>query len=343
MQVAILLVAICFWSIAILLGRVDGRFLTLAVVLTLAAASVVGLVSLADSDLGWMAWNFKNKLSPREPLEIHQTDPILGWTNKANAKAVDRHYDYEVTYDLNEHGHRAAGNIKREGNDSEQPSVVCLGGSFTFGQGVENDETYPYVTSQLLGDQFQVINAGVNGWGTVQATLYLDRIIAQGKRPAIVTYGFIPAHLVRNADRESWLKVLALSDREKPVINFYKDHPIFQRLVGVGDGAEDSPSLDEEEADITLKCIARMDQLCKQIDAKFYCLLLGNDSAPDSPSFATSEWLEKELAELGVSTISMIDIPPERFRHDGHPLPSWHQKVAERLSQVVLAALAETN
>ncbi len=58
--------------------------------------------------------------------------------------------------------------------------VLCLGDSFTFGYGVEWNETYAKVLEKLLdygrvnGMRWQVVNAGVSGTGTAHQLAYLE-------------------------------------------------------------------------------------------------------------------------------------------------------------------------
>jgi len=72
--------------------------------------------------------------------------------------------------------------------------VVCLGDSFTFGEGVRAEDAYPAVMQRVLsarlGDRpVEVINAGVHGYGVDQA---IGSYIVQYHRfqPDIVTFGF---------------------------------------------------------------------------------------------------------------------------------------------------------
>lgn len=57
--------------------------------------------------------------------------------------------------------------------------ILCLGDSDTFGQGVNNDETYPANLQKLLNgkekNSFEIINAGVGGWSTAQELIFLKR------------------------------------------------------------------------------------------------------------------------------------------------------------------------
>ena len=70
--------------------------------------------------------------------------------------------------------------------------IVCLGDSVTFGQGVAQHETYPFLLEALLkqrGLNAEVFNIAVSGWSTrQQVTAY--REIARRYRPDQVFLGF---------------------------------------------------------------------------------------------------------------------------------------------------------
>jgi tetratricopeptide (TPR) repeat protein len=56
--------------------------------------------------------------------------------------------------------------------------ILCIGDSMTFGISISNNETYPYYMEEILnknieGIQFEVLNAGVTGWGPIDYLLYL--------------------------------------------------------------------------------------------------------------------------------------------------------------------------
>lgn len=72
--------------------------------------------------------------------------------------------------------------------------LLCLGDSFTYGDGVSKDETYPKVLERLLrerlpGRAIEVINAGCPSWGTDQEWLYL-RDEGLEFQPDMVLVGF---------------------------------------------------------------------------------------------------------------------------------------------------------
>ena len=56
--------------------------------------------------------------------------------------------------------------------------ILCIGDSMTFGSSVSNKETYSYYLEKILNKttekiKFEVLNAGVTGWGPIDYFLYL--------------------------------------------------------------------------------------------------------------------------------------------------------------------------
>lgn len=75
------------------------------------------------------------------------------------------------------------------------PTVLCLGDSFTFGEGVREGDTYPAQLEKLLNQDagnanVRVFNGGVQGYGTRQELAFFERFGRQLK-PNVVILGFV--------------------------------------------------------------------------------------------------------------------------------------------------------
>jgi lysophospholipase L1-like esterase len=99
--------------------------------------------------------------------------------------------------------------------------IIAIGDSFTFGHGVQDDETYPAVLERLLearGHDVQVLNAGVPGYNTDQAYTWMLRdglalapdLLLVGVHCSDVSdnfesslYDVAEGHLVRRAARQT--------------------------------------------------------------------------------------------------------------------------------------------
>jgi lysophospholipase L1-like esterase len=97
--------------------------------------------------------------------------------------------DNEVHHDVNPSGFRGpAFRPKPEGTRH----LVFLGDSFTFGEGVHNQDTYPEVAARLLREDGQNVlacNLGVGGYNTSQAAEVL-RLFGFDLQPDVVVLGY---------------------------------------------------------------------------------------------------------------------------------------------------------
>jgi lysophospholipase L1-like esterase len=95
----------------------------------------------------------------------------------------------EVHHDVNPSGFRGPAIKPKQENTSR---LVFLGDSFTFGEGVRNEDTYPEVTARLLRNsekQVESCNLGVGGYNTSQEADVLN-MFGFDMQPDAVILGF---------------------------------------------------------------------------------------------------------------------------------------------------------
>jgi hypothetical protein len=136
-------------------------------------------------------------------------DDVLGYAPKPGAtvtstKLVDGQRIYSVTYGIDENGLRrvAAPQVS-------QPigSIVFFGCSFTFGEGVEDDEAMPSVVARAVGDRYRVYNFGFHGYGPHQmlASIESGRFASIVREPPVlVLYQALWYHIARAEGRTEW-------------------------------------------------------------------------------------------------------------------------------------------
>lgn len=121
--------------------------------------------------------------------------PKVTFASVYDPSGDDRGYlkpDGKISYRINEQGYRG-GSLSVAKTDGLY-RVVCLGDSITFGEGVREEDTYPVRLETLLGASMpgrtvQVVNAGVQGYGTrEEAALFFAR--CEKLKPDVVTLGF---------------------------------------------------------------------------------------------------------------------------------------------------------
>src|SRR5262249_26695941 len=107
------------------------------------------------------------------PVPKHIADPVLGWTIPSQDavyqfRVAGRNGSVDASYTI-QNGHRVTASHSMAG-----PIVIAAGCSFTFGLGVNDEDTWPWLLQERMPD-YRVVNVGVNGYGTDQALLAAER------------------------------------------------------------------------------------------------------------------------------------------------------------------------
>ena len=143
--------------------------------------------------------------------EIFLADDLLGYRPAAARRIGHRSYGgdrllYDVTYTLDDHGLRIASPPTSQRADS-LPCVVFFGDSFTFGEGMTDEQTMPYQVWRRLAPHYQTVNFGFLGYGPHQMLAALEggRVVSDSHcRPSHIVYQAIPSHVSRAAGLEAW-------------------------------------------------------------------------------------------------------------------------------------------
>jgi hypothetical protein len=163
--------------------------------------AVVLFAGLAEVGLRLFQIPFRLGWTPAE-YRISRFDPDLGWAYIPNLSTVQR---------FGSEGRRVAIYTDAMGNrvadaafhlDPAAPTVVFAGCSYTFGHGLPYEETFAGRLASTPGFPYQVINLGVQGYGTDQSLLSLQQLLPK-VNAKVVIYTFLLDHVKRNdnADR----------------------------------------------------------------------------------------------------------------------------------------------
>jgi len=136
---------------------------------------------------------------------------MLGWA-PANGKSFierarfENKLLYQVKYTIDDHGLRIA---SPSVNTQKQQSncLLFFGDSFTFGEGVKDDETMPYRVSERTKRHYQAYNFAFLGYGPHQMLAQLQEGLVDAAiacKPAVAIYQALPDHVSRAAGLEAW-------------------------------------------------------------------------------------------------------------------------------------------
>ena len=150
---------------------------------------------------------------PRQDVRIVKgfsvTKPVIGWGperaglfHAARFDPRTRRVIYDVNYSIN------SDLIRLTRSCQKGPTVAFFGCSFTFGQGVNDNETMPQYLSDAFGDNLRVLNLGFPGYGPQQflrelETGHFDRVV--GPQPKLFVFLTAAWHIVRSSCKASWV------------------------------------------------------------------------------------------------------------------------------------------
>lgn len=174
----------------------------------LGAAAVAFALGVGEALL-WLA-----HLPPERPSRDYTprpyvNDSTLGWrlvpgqVTRATARLGDSML-YDVKYSADSLGHRLS--FPDRGNGAS-PCALFFVCSFTFGEGVGDEQTLPYRVGALTQGRVRAVNLGVPGYGAEHMLASIERGMTSDRLPCVPThiiYQALPHHVVRAAGRADY-------------------------------------------------------------------------------------------------------------------------------------------
>ena len=108
-----------------------------------------------------------NRLEPPPPPDLYRVyDPQLGWNVGPNGKDEPLYYSDAHGFRISKKDYSATAKPKPT---SKQLGVIALGDSFTHGDEVKYEDSWPAILQEMTG--LSVLNLGVGGYGVDQVVL----------------------------------------------------------------------------------------------------------------------------------------------------------------------------
>jgi hypothetical protein len=136
-------------------------------------------------------------------------DALLGWSLKpsqvSHATAeIKGERIYHVAYSTNSAGFRVSPPDRGEQVDG---CLLFFSDSFTFGEGVSDDQTLPYQVGLQTDGRFRILNLSVPGYGAEQMLAAMqkgDLATDLSCQPTHIFYAALPHHILRAAHKTSY-------------------------------------------------------------------------------------------------------------------------------------------
>jgi hypothetical protein len=175
--------------------------------LWLLAAAIVLAPVLAEA---WLAAHEYERFEGYERRDYFRDDDVLGYALRPDQQVHSRRVVggktvYDVVYTIDGRGLRVEPPLAPGHGDG---CVLFFGGSYTFGEGVNDTETLPYRSGVRAEGRLRMINFGLHGYGAHQMLAALEGGVVDealdGCEPVLAVYQGVWFHAFRPAGRESW-------------------------------------------------------------------------------------------------------------------------------------------
>jgi len=161
-----------------------------------------GLLHLFPDLLPWkvryytgrdIAWRERARFRQKRRT-IHVEDSYLGYKLKPHVDILLKHPEFTFRVQTNSLGFR-------DGEIETPVFAVALGDSFTFGYGLDVEDSWVERLEEKVGAE--VANLGVSGYSAIQSTRMLERC-GKSLKPRLVLWGFSPNDLTDNEIFDRW-------------------------------------------------------------------------------------------------------------------------------------------
>ena len=279
--------------------------------------------------------------------------PTLGYSHIPGRFTVTlpSGYSFKVTHLPNTL--RIAGPIDGNKKPEAKEGIWIFGCSFTHGWYVNDEETYPWLLQERL-PEYDIVNFGVSGYGTIHSLLQFQKAL-HTNTPRLAVLGYANFHDARNTFSRVRRKSIAPMNKLGPLVQpyarvdkkgdlhylfadvEYTEFPLMRHLALVNFIESNYDLLEykwNRSHAVSEALVAEMASLAKKHNVKF---MLANISGGDAMlDFA---------AKNGIANVDLfVEFGPandSRFPNDGHPCVIENRQYAEKLERALRATLLE--
>jgi hypothetical protein len=315
---------------------------TLTAMLTLAAAELLarlmGIHPLAKADL---------QIQVTPGGRLFTPHPTRGYAQLPGAFVVTLPDGYSFTLTHLPSGLRITHPLATYTDTRSKLEIWIMGCSFTHGWSLNDQDTYPWLLQARL-PEYEVVNYGVEGYGTLHTLLQLREALTTQRPPRIVVYAYASLHDERNTFLRNRRKTIAPWNRLgfllQPYVRLdrhghlrsavatveYTDLPLMRYSAFVHSLEMAYNRLEEtwfHSHQASQRLLLEMAELATQYRVEFILATIGEDvRTREMLAFAQAHGL------MGVD-ISVDSSHPEYTNqpHDSHPSALANAHYAERL------------
>ena len=270
---------------------------------------------------------FSTKAAYRIPHPILDVIPRPGVVTTATQHHGDT-LDFEVTYTIDENGLRVSPPTQ---SSTHEQCLLFMGCSFTYGHGLNDEDTLPYQTGLKTQGQYQIFNFGFSGYGAhhMLAQLQEGSVEKITKcRPKAVIFSALPHHVMRSAGTLTWafgpryklsedgsLRFTGLLSRFRESSGFQQSRLLSQLTKShIIREMQEHESYSREDVELYIRIVKESERLVREKfpGASFDVLLW--DDVPNGETSLYSQ-VRKGMVSAGMTVHHVPDILPH-YRED---------------------------
>jgi hypothetical protein len=259
-----------------------------------------------------------------------------------------------VKYSINQYGLRQGSSPLKP---ISQKAIFFFGDSYTFGEGVNDEDTLPQQFSRASG--IRVINFGVPGYGPHQMLRMLEingAKVVESNDPLTIVYSLLPSeHIVRAAGRAAWDKTgphYEVIDGTPKYMGPFRPSTLLPRILlhsriysELLDQRIRHFTTDNDRQRLLAILLRARDLSVSRYHASFF-VVLWEGSAYYPQDDTNEKWIAQTLEQNGVPTLRLSGLIPAsaeldgfRFPIDRHPTAKAYALAANGLKALLNAKL----
>jgi hypothetical protein len=280
--------------------------------------------------------------------KFYQKHPKLGYTHLPGQFIVTMPtgYFFKVTHSADTL--RITHEYIADSSQNEKDEIWIFGCSITHGWSINDNETYPWVLQSQL-PEYEIVNFGVSGYGTLHSLIQLQEALStRKKKPKIAVLAYDYIHDARNTFLRKRRKIVAPYNFLGPSLQPYA------RITGDGRLKIKFAKVDyrpfplmehsafihmlEEKYNAIEDRFYNSHKVTKAIIEEFIDLSRRNNITPVVASFSRNQSTYDILMHaygLGVVSgdisVDMFDSRNVNMPHDGHPTAYANEQFADKL------------
>lgn len=298
--------------------------------------------------------------SPKYKLDIKvepsgtyfKKDSILGYTHLPGKFFVTLNGNYTFVTTHKENSYRITHPIADDSTYLDKPKIWFVGCSFTHGWSINDEETFPWLVQEEFKNNYEVINLGVSGYGTIHSLLQIETNLQTVEKPKAIVLTYSSTHDQRNTfllkRRKSVTKWNFLGPLSQPYATYNKKEGLvlhkadnieyrglpfnnYSSFINFIEKVylyfEDRFANDHE---VSKALILKINEICKKNGIMF--ILAGIDSynlseTQEMIDFCKSQDIHAVDISVDFKLPGIMNLP-----HDGHPSAAANKIYAKKIS-----------